>query len=164
MSDCALPNGRWSGVDWHEPMRDYIHVNDGGEVSWIPGEVLREGSGEMRETNELLPCPFCGGEAEIESIEWIEPALNLHGAKCKHCGAESAVGETKALAIGAWNTRAERTCENAYEYRDSNGVLHRDARLFKCSECGFKVNDFYGDDEQSFPRYCPNCGARRVGE
>ena len=56
----------------------------------------------------------------------------------------------------------ERTCHNVHEYRDSNGVIHRDARIFKCSECGFKVNDFYGDDEQSFPRYCPNCGRKVI--
>lgn len=58
----------------------------------------------------------------------------------------------------------ERTCKNVNEWRDENRVLHRDARIFKCSECGFKADDFYGDDEQSFPNYCPNCGAKVVEE
>ena len=58
--------------------------------------------------------------------------------------------------------RPKRTCENISEYRDDDGVLHRDARIFRCSECGFKVNDFYGDDEQNFPNYCPNCGRKVI--
>lgn len=110
--------------------------------------------------SELLKCPFCGGEAKPYNLG------KKHLIECDDCkeyghGAY-VVARTKAEAIEAWNTRYERTCENAYEYRDSNGVLHRDARIFRCSECGFKADDFYGDDEQSFPRYCPNCGRKVI--
>ena len=112
----------------------------------------------MSDSNATLePCPFCGGEAET----W-DGAGPWH-VVCTECGTIGSPCLSEAEAIEAWNTRAERTCHNVHEYRDSNGVLHCDARIFKCSECGFKANDFYGDDEQSFPRYCPNCGARVVG-
>ena len=150
---------------------------------------------------ELLPCPFCGGEATIQHqfhkvgadvLDWF--GVYCVNPFCAHvCG-----HDTEAEAVEAWNTRAsetqllaemqtrvwiaerqrneamaalmdegitvplERTCRNVHDWRDSNGVLHRDARIFKCSECGFKADDFCGDDEQSFPRYCPNCGAKVV--
>ena len=111
--------------------------------------------------SELLPCPFCGGEAVFHDC--LRPPETFPcRVYCDNCWAEVGGYSTKAEAIAAWNTRAERTCKNAYEYRDSNGVLHRDARIFKCSECGFKVNDFYGDDEQNFPNYCPNCGRKVI--
>lgn len=110
---------------------------------------------------ELLPCPFCGGEATVER-------MGHNGYYFVACAGlnccDSALADTEAEAITAWNTRAERTCKNVNEWRDENYVLHRDARIFKCSECGFKADDFYGDDEQSFPNYCPNCGAKVVGE
>ena len=137
--------------------------------------------------SELLKCPFCGGEAK--PYKYLRKYL-IECEDCKEYGHGAYVAApTEAEAIEAWNTRhvqgdgweydkhsvpateenmakygwvCERTCENAYEYRDSNGVLHRDARIFRCSECGFKVNDFYGDDEQSFPRYCPNCGRKVI--
>ena len=155
--------------------------------------------------SSLLPCPFCGGEAEIVTLNMLVEHSPV-GVGCSSCAA--ILGEysdykrfnTEAEAIEAWNTRAsetqllaemqtrvwiaerqrneamaalmdegiklprERTCRNVHEYRDEDGVLHRDARIFKCSACGFKADDFYGDDEQSFPRYYPNCGAKVVSE
>lgn len=116
--------------------------------------------------SELLPCPFCGGEAEINGA-------NKYGWSvwCKKCHSNNNWGHaTEQGAIDAWNTRAgckncaalnraaglwakadkrardlERTCRNVDEDGD-----------FECSECGF-CWVFH-------PHYCPNCGRRVVSE
>jgi len=52
-------------------------------------------------TDQLKPCPFCGGEAMC--------ALPTGGwAECKECGGCGPVsgGKRRADAIAAWNTRA----------------------------------------------------------
>lgn len=66
-------------------------------------------------TIELLPCPFCGGEADEYEGDYG------NGIYCMMCGAM--VGELIHLeymttrrvsideAIAAWNARAEQTCE-----------------------------------------------------
>lgn len=93
--------------------------------------------------SELLPCPFCGGEAQV-----ARTAAGYWAAYCEEpmCGR---VGnfKTEADAIEAWNTRAERTCELTLDGTDG---------CFGCSEC----------DENIPPlaNYCPNCGAKVVSE
>lgn len=53
--------------------------------------------------DELKPCPFCGGEAEIrgDGYFWIQ---------CKYCWAETTGSEDMAEAIEAWNRRADYGC------------------------------------------------------
>ena len=67
---------------------------------------------------ELLPCPFCGGEASAEGTvrygdrtvkenEWDQSVF--HYCNCQSCGVSNRglVGHrTKDEAIRAWNTRA----------------------------------------------------------
>lgn len=51
---------------------------------------------------ELIKCPFCGGEAEINGSNgtyWID---------CNKCRAETGLSNTEAEAIAAWNRRVER--------------------------------------------------------
>lgn len=54
-------------------------------------------------TEELKPCPFCGGEAEFNSDEFGE------GVCCKSCGATLHNGvygeEWRRLASADWNAR-----------------------------------------------------------
>lgn len=48
---------------------------------------------------ELLPCPFCGGEAEVEH------RFGLYFVFCKYCGARvSSFGDVNS-AVAVWNTR-----------------------------------------------------------
>lgn len=121
--------------------------------------------------SELKPCPFCGGEANIhhdyssESGDWyVVDCLNKKCSMLHSRGAWDSVNvttgwrPTEAEAIESWNTRHERTCRNVQE-----------GEHFGCSECGMGIdlyNDYggfynYTDGDWNF---CPNCGAKVVGE
>ena len=61
---------------------------------------------------------------------------------------------TPEQAIAA--TLGPGTCRDTHE-----------ARGFRCSACGFGIEDMYVNDEDEYPpadqpRYCPNCGRKRV--
>lgn len=49
---------------------------------------------------KLTPCPFCGEKAAI-----LELGNNIWCAKCKKCGAMSAVYFSKKETAKAWNRR-----------------------------------------------------------
>ncbi len=54
--------------------------------------------------SDLLPCPFCGGEARIEQHEkgkWLAFCGDVYG-----CGTEGWYESTPEEAIAAWNRRA----------------------------------------------------------
>lgn len=90
---------------------------------------------------KLLPCPFCqdGGKPTICGYS----NENIYYVKCCECGACSHGAQlSEQLAIEAWNTRHERTCEVVY---DKHGCPD-------CGECGCVL---YGDSG-----YCPSCGVR----
>ena len=106
--------------------------------------------------SELKLCPFCGGEAEMLTAESMNGGY-LFGIMCNDCRSRGDVYDTEAEAIEAWNTRAERTCHRV----DVNGYSFR----FECSLCGYVAivqNCETRLDE--LPNYCPNCGAKVVGE
>ena len=98
---------------------------------------------------ELKPCPFCGGEAYtteragFASAGWSVECVN------PDCGCDFALYADEAEAIGAWNTRAERTCTNV----DDNKEV-----WFICSECGSTKKLAH------MGNYCMNCGAKVVME
>lgn len=59
--------------------------------------------------DELLPCPFCGGKAELHGINNSNPFI----VYCTNCGVE--MGNEKDFltyqAIDAWNTRTPKERE-----------------------------------------------------
>jgi len=67
---------------------------------------------------ELLPCPFCGGEAgwyiataDAMTSVFNEPSQN-NAIECEGiCGARTAIYGTKEAAIKAWNSRQETEIE-----------------------------------------------------
>lgn len=106
--------------------------------------------------SELLPCPFCGGEAEVQhqTRELYGDVVDWYGVYCKKqfCGYVSGQS-TEAEAVAAWNTRAERTCQA--DYRSGGYGIGG----WYCSECG----GYMHDDMQQDMAYCPNCGAKVIG-
>ena len=95
--------------------------------------------------SELKPCPFCGGEAVV----------TLAGVSCTKCQGTMVVdfNATDQDAIDAWNTRAERTCEQI-----DVTEIHKPytTHMTECSECGGVL----ALDEYRTPNYCPQCGAK----
>ncbi len=70
--------------------------------------------------SELLPCPFCGGEAELHDGVVIIPVIDESGAyidadvedtpawvECAACGAATDGVDSADEAIAAWNRRAQ---------------------------------------------------------
>ena len=51
-------------------------------------------------TEELKPCPFCGGEAEVRMF-----TATLIFVQCKNCLAGSTAFSTDEEAVTAWNKR-----------------------------------------------------------
>lgn len=120
--------------------------------------------------SELLPCPFCGGEAELTGFKAPE-----FWVWCPSCKASTDAHTCKGGAIAAWNTRAqtvfgmtldevrqmmkrdaerERTCHAI----DKGDCLDgSDCPAWECSECGA----VQPDDFTAY--YCPNCGAKVIG-
>lgn len=65
---------------------------------------------------ELLPCPFCGGEAEIH------PAHYGCFVECNDCDAATRVERLESDAIKRWNTRTNTIPVGAGEnYEVVNG-------------------------------------------
>ena len=53
--------------------------------------------------SELLPCPFCGGEAELTGFDAPE-----YWVWCPSCKASTDAHTCKGGAIEAWNTRYDQ--------------------------------------------------------
>ena len=113
--------------------------------------------------SELKSCPFCGGEGII----WPFREHPFYLAICKDgCGCQLGDFKTREEAIKAWNTRAERTCENITEKKRAN--------QFECSKCHCIVEDAENYYVNVYERgkffkgntydwnYCPNCGAKVI--
>jgi Lar family restriction alleviation protein len=52
--------------------------------------------------DELKPCPFCGGEAEIHAFTFDGP----YYVNCLGCAMQTPNTHTRAELISAWNTRS----------------------------------------------------------
>lgn len=107
-------------------------------------------------SEELKPCPFCGGEAALTCHD------NHYVAQCMNdmCGVsaytELRYPQSAESAAAAWNTRFERTCRN----------VMNEAYAFECSGCGCTVaggDELGHDSSEGAFRFCPNCGARVKG-
>lgn len=122
---------------------------------------------EVPETAELLPCPFCGGGAEV-CEGGINGKMRVYGL-VKHkdgCffladGLPTKYQHIMESGFDAWNTRAERTCHVIASYSPSD--MNDEAEWYLAFSCG---HELYWDEPEP-PDHCPECGAKirkAVGE
>lgn len=134
------------------------------------------------EDKELLPCPFCGGEAKLWSHHYAEEDLTLWQVRCnrdflrKKCYMNDSFVTfgTEEEAIEAWNTRSltfpdevqeaqhhlcelERITGEAWRpERTCNAVFNGTNRGYEprlyCSECRTEL----------VGKFCHECGAKVV--
>ena len=139
-------------------------------------------------SKELMPCPLCGSTDiacfaeecgdDYDNVPTFRAVVGCRG--CHEEGCDSTYDDEPCFGIEAyyradhplvrdcedpsdiervlaqhmaerWNRRAERTCHDEAEAPQS----------FLCGECGWFWTD--PEDELGFS-YCPNCGAKVVGE
>lgn len=104
---------------------------------------------------QLKPCPFCGGEAKVNTLQWnggyTATALCKNEPNAHYLNTWD---EDEAKAVeritDAWNTRAERTCR-----------LRMTTVGWGCSACHVVS---WTTERKPKPNYCPNCGAKVVDE
>lgn len=120
----------------------------------------------MATTDELLPCPFCGGRADV-----VEAGLNgrmttyglvEHADGCwLRLGLPSKYQHVPLFEFDAWNRRAvEATLGREECHIDFVGYTQT-KDTYQCRSCG---------ESWTVPRgrllgynFCPNCGRRCVG-
>ena len=123
-------------------------------------------------TDELKPCPFCGGDAMTCFDD--ERMIFRHSVECIVCGGRSGWYSTKEVAATAWNARAAVTDEQfslavhdgeAWQVvRTCRNIGFETGDDFKCSACGEAYNE---SDDMAMPAsridWCFSCGAKVVG-
>lgn len=110
-------------------------------------------------SEELKPCPFCGGEAQVRSY-----GKSTNYVRCGACkGRTWGCYGTEQEAIDAWNTRHERTCRvvsskdmyDVYDYYVVYTVL--------TLSCGHEAITTGPEGDGHRPCFCSVCRAKVVG-
>lgn len=104
-------------------------------------------------TDELKPCPFCGGEAERTNQHDSDAVV--HYARCLRCGTKTVPFLREEDAVMRWNTRYERTCKWSPFVLDPDDPSehHFEYEDYWKTECG----EAYVWGVGCFPNFCPNC-------
>lgn len=119
--------------------------------------------------SELLPCPFCGGEAVL--------AHNKKEVVCIECEAFGPYCDTEAEAIAVWNTRIQTVF--GMTFNEIRQMMKRDAEREQTCElkhaswddgqctwgCVCTACDAHFEHETGIGyNYCPNCGVKVVSK
>ena len=115
---------------------------------------------KMTKTPELLPCPFCGGEAEIDSVEHGDGPNRMSQTRiyCSNCYCETdwntGTYDFKD-AIDIWNTRVYP--EEVLRALDKQTP---DLVMQLCNEWGGTDNMCPKCSAHVSGKFCANCGQR----
>ena len=106
--------------------------------------------------SELKECPFCGSREERPINHAEDCFLRIWAESIDAMYHDEPMPHSSESMKEAWNTRAERTCENTSMKSDQ----------WFCSECAGNYDianiDLDPDEDSGIPNYCPNCGAKVV--
>lgn len=94
----------------------------------------------MNKTPELLPCPFCGGEAKLVKSK---AKVNDYRIKCNRCYIKTGwwMGEIDEL-IEQWNTRVypkevQEAIEKQKPKKPKKDIVH-----YRCPNCDAMLNTY----------------------
>lgn len=140
----------------YSPRTRYMpEVEPDGYCSWGERRGPSDDIGREERNGGLIPCPFCGGKAEVTEYNGGFAAVGCSNGRCymhPHAFGFPSVDD----AVEKWNRRYERTCQMEYDEEWSGDELYP-TEAYSCSECGHITPD-------GKPRYCPGCGAKVVDE
>lgn len=105
-------------------------------------------------TENLKPCPFCGGSAKAETDGYVIKIEHTDDCFLKLLATLTCMHENDAEIIEAWNRRQTVKARDIWpEHKGSHCE-------FECSVCHGWLFEVYGgsDGSEDF-RYCPFCGA-----
>ena len=132
--------------------------------------------------SELLPCPFCGGEAVTVHDEWtvlIEGKEDYRHDWYVGCDPRSMLGcmgslhnmetgfDTEEQAIAAWNTRVDYDAQRENDRRVELREAERDKQKGRGTCNIAHLRAFSPSAVAEHPNlysYCPHCGAKVVEE
>lgn len=109
--------------------------------------------------NELKPCPFCGGKAELICVPgYFKTGLSSSGwlVKCLNGCVNQMPYSSDHEAVEAWNRREEpeRPRGEWIPHKSIFGGLGE--KVYTCNQCGYNIG-FHTEN------FCPNCGAKMEG-
>ena len=116
--------------------------------------------------SDLLPCPFCGGEAKHYAFDPGDPFEPEHGVGCPGCEATMGGFDTWEQAISAWNTRPSPW--RRFDPNDEGTWPEEGTAVILCihgpQHERYDVHDHYGVDEHEWLHDCERIMAWRPFE